>query len=161
MKVILTKEVENLGKKYELVQVSNGYARNFLLPKELALRATPSNIKQLKEHQKIALLKDKKSKTRALRIAEKLEGVRIIAEREVGEEGKVFGSVTSQDITEEIKRKFNLEIDHRKISLDEPLRVIGIRKISIKLHPEVEIPLQVELKKKTTAEGFPEEKSKS
>ena len=155
MKVILTKEVENLGNKYELVQVSDGYARNFLLPKKLALRATPSNIKQLKEHQKIILLKDKKSKTRALRIAKKLEGVRIIAEREVGKEGKVFGSVTNQDITEEIKRKFNLEIDHRKISLDEPLRVIGIRKISIKLHPEVEISLQVELKKKTTAEGSP------
>jgi len=155
MKVILTKEVENLGKKYELVQVSDGYARNFLLPKELALRATSSNIKQLNEHQKIGLLKDKKSKTRALRIAKKLEGVRIIAEREVGKEGKVFGSVTNQDITEEIKRKFNLEIDHRKISLDEPLRVIGIRKISIKLHPEVEISLQVELKKKTTAEGSP------
>jgi large subunit ribosomal protein L9 len=149
MKVILTENIDNLGQKDEIVQVTDGYARNFLIPKNLALRATPGNVRQWKEKKGLIQRKKERGKFKALRIAEKLRGARLILEREMGEEGKLFGVVTSQDIVQEIKRRFNLEIDHRKIDLDEPIRVIGIKKISLKLHHEVEIDLEVEVKKST------------
>jgi len=148
MKVILEQSLKDLGKKDEIIEVSNGYARNFLIPKKLALRATPSEIKQLEKRKKIIQKKREREKFKAIRIQERLKGANLVIERDVGEEGKLFGSVTTQDVAQQIKRKFNLEIDHRKIILNEPIRVIGIRKVSIKLHPEVEISLQVEVRKK-------------
>jgi len=120
----------------------------FLFQKKLALRATPSEIKQRKEKEKITQKRIKRDKFKAIRIQEMLKEANLVIERGVGEEGKLFGSVTTQDVAEQIKRKFNLEIDHRKIILSEPIRVIGIRKVSIKLHSEVEIYLQVEVRKK-------------
>lgn len=148
MKIILREKVDNIGKKGEIVEVASGYARNFLLPKNLALRATSSNVKQWEERKRIVQQRKEKGKLKALRIAEKFKKVRLILQRDMGEEGKLFGVVTSQDIVEEIKKKLNLEIDHRKVNLTEPIRVIGIKKVSLKLHPEVEIPLEVEVKKK-------------
>ncbi len=149
MKIILMENMDNLGQKDEIVEVTDGYARNFLIPKSLALRATPGNVKQWKEKKRLIQQKKERGKFKALRIAEKLRGARLILEREIGEEGKLFGVVTSQDIVQEIEKRFNLEIDHRKVNLDEPIRVIGIRKVSLKLHPEVEIDLEVEVKKST------------
>ncbi len=149
MKIILMENMDNLGQKDEIVEVTDGYARNFLIPKNLALRATPGNVKQRKEKKRLIQQKKERGKFKALRIAEKLGGARLILEREIGEEGKLFGVVTSQDIVQEIEKRFNLEIDHRKVNLDEPIRVIGIRKVSLKLHPEVEIDLEVEVKKST------------
>ena len=148
MKIILREKVDNIGKKGEIVEVASGYARNFLLPKNLALRATSSNVKQWEERKRIVQQRKEKGKLKALRIAEKFKKVRLILQRDMGEEGKLFGVVTSQDIVEEIKKKLNLKIDHRKINLTEPIRVIGIKEVSLKLHPEVEIPLEVEVKKK-------------
>ena len=148
MKIILREKVDNIGKKGEIVEVASGYARNFLLPKNLALRATSSNVKQWEERKRIVQQRKEKGKLKALRIAEKFKKVRLILQRDMGEEGKLFGVVTSQDIVEEIKKKLNLEIDHRKVNLTEPIRVIGIKEVSLKLHPEVEIPLEVEVKKK-------------
>ncbi len=147
MEIILMENINNLGQKDEIVEVADGYARNFLIPKNLALKATPGNVKQCKEKKKLIQQKREKGKFKALRVAEKLRGVRLVLEREMGEEGKLFGVVTSQDIVQEIKKRFSLEIDHRKVNLDEPIRVIGIKKVSLKLHPEVEIDLEVELKK--------------
>lgn len=152
MKVILEKSLENLGDKDEIVEVSDGYARNFLIPKKLALQATPSKIKWWKERKKVIQQKSEKEKFKAIKIQEKLKEAGLVIEMDVGEEGKLFGSVTTQDVAQQIKRKFNLEIDHRKIILDEPIRVIGIRKVSLKLHPEVEILLQVEVRKKVENE---------
>jgi len=148
LKIILREKVDNIGKKGEIVEVASGYARNFLLPKNLALRATSSNVKQWEERKRIVQQRKEKGKLKALRIAEKFKKVRLILQRDMGEEGKLFGVVTSQDIVEEIKKKLNLKIDHRKINLTEPIRVIGIKEVSLKLHPEVEIPLEVEVKKK-------------
>jgi len=147
MKIILTQDINNIGKRGEILEVSDGYARNFLLPRNLALRATPNNIRQWQHREKIVQQKKDKEKWKAVRIAERLKGAQLSIEREMGEEGKLFGAVTSQDIVEEIKRKFNVEIDHRKVELTEPIRVIGIKEVSLKLHPEVEIPLKVEVKK--------------
>ncbi len=148
MKIILREKVDNIGKKGEIVEVASGYARNFLLPKNLALRATSSNVKQWEERKRVAQQKKEKGKLKALKVAEKLKKVRLILQRDMGEEGKLFGVVTSQDIVQEIKKKLNLEIDHRKVNLTEPIRVIGIKEVLLKLHPEVEIPLEVEVKKK-------------
>ena len=149
MKIILTENIDNLGQKDKIVEVTDGYARNFLIPKNLALRATPSNVRQWKEKKRLIQRRKDRGKLKALGIAKKLRGARLILEREMGEEGKLFGVVTSRDIVQEIKKRFNLEIDHRKVDLDEPIRVIGIKKISLKLHSEVEINLEVEVKKST------------
>jgi len=148
MKVILKEEIFRLGEKDEVVEVSKGYARNFLFPKNLALEATPGNIKQKEERERIFQQKREKDKYKALRIAKKLKDAKITIERGMGEEGKLFGAVTSQDIVKEIERKFRLEIDHRKIDLEEPIRTIGAKEIFLKLHPEVKIPLQIEVKKR-------------
>jgi len=148
LKIILREKVDNIGKKGEIVEVASGYARNFLLPKNLALRATSSNVKQWEERKRIVQQRKEKGKLKALIIAKKFKKVRLILQRDMGEEGKLFGVVTSQDIVEEIKKKLNLKIDHRKINLTEPIRVIGIKKVPLKLHPEVEISLEVEVKKK-------------
>jgi len=148
LKIILREKVDNIGKKGEIVEVASGYARNFLLPKNLALRATSSNVKQWEERKRIAQQKKERGKLKALKVAEKLKKVRLILQRDMGEGGKLFGVVTSQDIVQEIKKKLNLEIDHRKVNLTEPIRVIGIKEVSLKLHPEVEISLEVEVKKK-------------
>jgi len=147
LKIILREKVDNIGKKGEIVEVASGYARNFLLPKNLALRATSSNVKQWEERKRIAQQKKERGKLKALKVAEKLKKVRLILQRDMGEGGKLFGVVTSQDIVQEIKKKLNLEIDHRKVNLTEPIRVIGIKEVSLKLHPEVEIPLEVEVRK--------------
>jgi len=147
MKVILKQDVDNLGQRGDIIEVADGYARNFLFPRNLALRATPENIKQEEERKKIAQQRQDREKWKALKIAEKLKGVRLSIKRQVGEEGKLFGAVTSQDIAREIKRRLNVEIDHRKVDLSEPIRVIGIREISLKLHPEVEISFEVEVTK--------------
>jgi len=147
MKVILKQDVDNLGQRGDIIEVADGYARNFLFPRNLALRATPENIKQEEERKKIAQQRQDREKWKALKIAEKLKGVRLSIKRQVGEEGKLFGAVTSQDIAREIKRRLNVEIDHRKVDLLEPIRVIGIREISLKLHPEVEISFEVEVTK--------------
>ncbi len=149
MRVILTQDIDNLGERGKVLEVADGYARNFLLPRNLALRATPSNIKQWQHRDKIAQQKKEKEKWKAIKIAERLKGAKIAIEREVGEEGKLFGVVTSQDIVKEIKRKFNIEIDHRKVELTEPIRVIGIKEVPLRLHSEVEISLEVEVKKIT------------
>ena len=148
MKVILREDVESLGKKDQIIQVKDGYARNFLIPKGLTLPATPSEVKKWQERKKIAQQKSEREKFKAKQIERKLKGITLTVEKEVGEEGKLFGSVTSQDIVGQIKKKFNISLDHRKIVLNEPIKVIGVRDISIKLHPEVEIPLKVEVKKK-------------
>jgi len=148
MKIVLMQDIEHLGKKEEIVEVSDGYGRNFLLPKKIALQATPANIKQLEEKKRTVQEKKEKGKLKALKIAKKLKGAKLTIERELGKEGKLFGAVTSHDIAQEIEKKFHLDIDHRKINLEEPIKVIGIEKVSLKLHPEVGIEVEVEVKKR-------------
>ena len=152
MKIVLREDMNGLGVKDEVVEVSDGYARNFLIRKKLAFPATSSEIKKRNERKKIIQQKNEKGKLKAERLEQGLKDVNLVIEREIGEEGKLFGAVTTQDIAEQIKKKFNISIDHRKIILDKPIRVVGIREISIKLHPEVGIDLRVEVKKRTENE---------
>jgi len=153
VKVILKEKIDNLGKSGDIVEVADGYARNFLLRKELVLMATPGNVRQWEERKRIVQQKKEKVKFKAQKIADKLKEVKLILSRERGEDGKLFGVITSQDIVQEIKKKFNLEIDHRKVDLKEPIRAIGVEEVFLKLHPEVEIPLKVEVKKAKERKG--------
>ncbi len=147
MKVILKERINKLGNSGEIVEVADGYARNFLLRKKLVLTATPGNIRQWEERGRIIQQKKEKVKFKAQKIADKLKEAKLILSRKKGEDGKLFGVITSQDIVQGIKKKFNIEIDHRKVDLEEPIRVIGVKEVFLKLHPEVEIALKIEVKK--------------
>ena len=142
MKVILKKDFDTLGKISEIVDVKRGYARNYLIPKGIALKADDKNIKILEAEQQRSELKLSKDKKIAEKLAEKLEGVSCTTTVTVGEEDKVFGSVTTQEIADLLKDK-GFEIDRKKISLDEPIKALGIYTIPIKLHAEVEAKIKL------------------
>ena len=142
MKVILRKELETLGNAGDVVVVKDGYARNFLIPKGFALRADKKNIQLLeseKKQQKVKMSKDKKE---AELLAEQLNKVSCTATMNVGEEDKVFGSVTTQNIADLIKDQ-GIEIDRKKITLSEPIKALGIYTIPIKLHSEVDAKIKL------------------
>ncbi len=142
MKVILRKELETLGNTGDIVDVKNGYARNFLIPKGFALKADEKNIQMLeseKNQQKVKLSKDRKE---AELLAEQVNKVSCTATMNVGEEDKVFGSVTTQTIADLIKDQ-GIEIDRKKIILSEPIKALGIYTIPIKLHSEVEAKIKL------------------
>ncbi|MCH7674672.1 50S ribosomal protein L9 [candidate division KSB1 bacterium] len=142
MKIILKEDFESLGKVGEVVEVKAGFARNFLIPKQVALQATPQNlrvIEQEKARNKIKLSKDKRE---AEVLAEQLKKVSLTANVQVGEEDKIFGAVTSQNISELLSAK-GFEIDKRKIQLEDPLKALGVFEVPIKLHTEVEAKIKV------------------
>lgn len=142
MKIILKEDFESLGKVGEVVEVKAGFARNFLIPKQVALQATPQNlrvIEQEKARNKIKLSKDKRD---AELLAEQLKEVSLTANVQVGEEDKIFGAVTSQNISELLSSK-GFEIDKRKIQLEDPLKALGVFEVPIKLHTEVEAKIKV------------------
>lgn len=142
MKVILTQNYETLGNEGEVVNVKPGYARNFLLPQNIALTYTPGNLKQYEEMKKLKAVRENKDKVEAEALAEKLNKISCTASVEVGEGDKLFGSVTSQNICDLLKEK-GVEIDRRKIVLDEPIKALGIYTVPIKLHSEVEAKIKV------------------
>ena len=142
MKIILKEDFESLGKVGEVVEVKAGFARNFLIPKQVALQATPQNlrvIEQEKARNKIKLSKDKRE---AEVLAGQLKKVSLTANVQVGEEDKIFGAVTSQNISELLSAK-GFEIDKRKIQLEDPLKALGVFEVPIKLHTEVEAKIKV------------------
>lgn len=142
MKVILKQDFETLGTVGEIVEVKPGYARNYLIPKGIALKAEQKNIQILEAERRQLELKLTKDKKSAEKLAEKLNEVSCTATVTVGEEDKVFGSVTSQIITDLLKEK-GFDIDRKKISLDEPIKALGIYTIPIKLHAEVEAKIKL------------------
>lgn len=142
MKVILRQNHETLGKLGEIVDVKPGYARNYLIPKNIALQATPQNMKvfeQQKKRQEIQQLKDQKD---AQALADKLQSVSLTATVAVGEEDKVFGAVTSQNIAELLSAK-GFDIDRRKIHLPDPIKALGVYEVPIKLHSNVEATVKL------------------
>lgn len=142
MKILLKQDVEALGKQGEIVTVKEGYARNFLFPKGIAVPATPGNMKAFEEEQKLMLRREQKAKQEAERLAKELEKISVTATVAVGEEDRVFGSVTSQTIADLLAEKGYL-IDKRKILLDEPIKALGVYDVPIKLHSEVEVKIRV------------------
>ncbi|MFH1824383.1 MAG: 50S ribosomal protein L9 [Candidatus Firestonebacteria bacterium] len=136
MKIILIQDVEKLGKKGDVKTVSDGYARNFLLPGKLVKKATEANIKLIEEEKKKQILKSEKEKNKFVKIAEKIKKLSLVIPRNVGEENKMFGAVTAEDISEALKLE-EIDVDKRKIELDEPIKFLGTYDVAIKLHPEV------------------------
>jgi len=142
MKVILKKDFENLGKAGDVVQVKNGYARNYLVPRGIALAASERNMRILEEEAKLNARREVKNRREAENKAVELEKISVTAAVPVGEEDKVFGSVTAQDIADLMKEK-GFEIDKRRIVLDEPIKALGVYTVPVKLHAEVEGRIRV------------------
>lgn len=137
MKVLIINDGEDLGPKGKIVEVADGYAKNFLIPKGLVIAATPQNLKAW-EAKIVKIQKEQTAlKTRMETLAQKISSVKIIIKHKVGEEGKLFGSVTGSDIAEALKVQTGLEIDRKKIVLDEPIKFLGSHQVPLKLEPEV------------------------
>ncbi|MFZ5906177.1 MAG: 50S ribosomal protein L9 [Nitrospirota bacterium] len=144
MKVILKDEVKNMGDMGQIVEVADGYARNYLIPRGLAVEADVKNVRALEHEKRIINEKAKKIRNHAQELSGKISAMSLVIQAKAGEEGKLFGSVTTMDIAEALKNQ-GMEIDKKKISLDEPIKRLGSYTVNIKLHPEVttRINLQV------------------
>lgn len=136
MQLILTQDVEHLGKAGELVTVKSGYGRNFLVPQGMAVTATPRNKSQLEHDKKRIERKVAKERAEAGSMAERLNGMTLQFERRVGPDDKLFGSVTARDIAEQLQVA-GLDIDHRRIKLDEPIRTLGKFEVDVKIRADV------------------------
>lgn len=152
MKVILREDVEKLGRMGDLVNVADGYARNFLLPRNMAALATTKNIKSLEHEKRVIADRIKKEKTAAEEEAKKISAVAVSIPAQVGEEGKLFGSVTSKDIADAIAAQ-GFEIDKRRIQLEKPIKEIGTFMVSVKVHHDVTAQVKVEVVKGEVAEA--------
>lgn len=142
MKVILKEDVKSLGAMGSVVNVADGYARNYLIPKNLAVEANTKNVKTLEHEKKKIAEQAKKIRNSAQLLAEKLSSMTITLSAKAGEEEKLFGSVTNIDIAEALKKE-GLDIDRKKIALDEPIRRLGSYTVGIKIHPELIARLNV------------------
>ena len=133
MKVILTQDVKGVGKKDQILEVNDGYARNFLIPKKLGAQASTANLALLKSKQDSRDFKKQEEKKEAEQIKEKLEKIRLDIKVKSGENGKIFGGVTSKEISDVLKDKYSINIDKKKIELKETIKIVGITTVDIKL----------------------------
>lgn len=145
MKIILTEDVKSLGKKGEIVEVNDGYARNFILPKKLGLEANGRNMNDLKLQKANADKLAKEQLEAAQEFARVMETKEVIVTMKSGEGGRVFGSVSSKEIAQEAKKQCQMEIDKKKIQLPEPIKSFGVYEVSVKLHPRVTGKLKVKV----------------
>jgi large subunit ribosomal protein L9 len=142
MKVILTKDLDNLGRAGALVDVKPGYGRNYLLPRNLAVLATAKNIRQL-DHQKAGILaRASKEKQNMTAMAQRLSTIEVKFSRKVGEQNKLFGSVTSKDVHEQLAAQ-GYQIERRQVHLPDPLKELGTHEVEVKLHAEVTAKVKV------------------
>lgn len=137
MKVILTQDIKGVGKKDEIINANDGYARNFLLPRKMAVEANSQNMSLLQGRKDSANFKKEQEKENAIKIQEKLSKVMLTIKVKSGENGKIFGSITSKEITAELKKQHNIEIDKKKILLKESIKELGIFNVQIKLYESV------------------------
>lgn len=148
MKVILLKDVKGTGKKGEVKEVSDGYARNFLIKKGVAVEASQANMKELDEKEKSKERKALIEYEEAVLLGKQMEEINIQIDVKAGEGGRLFGSITSKEIAEQLKKQKNLDIDKRKILMDEPIRTLGSTFVEIKLHQKVTTKIRVDVKEK-------------
>lgn len=146
MEVILREELEKLGTRGSIVKVADGYARNYLLPKKLAVLATDANRKIVEQERQAWLRKEAKVKADAEDLAKLLSGITLTFRHKVGENDQLFGSVTGRDIAESLEKQ-NFHVDRRKIVLDEPIRTLGEHKVTVRLHREVPTEITVIVEK--------------
>ena len=142
MRIVLRENVEKLGHRGEVIKVADGYARNFLLPKRLALKATPANLKQIEQERRVREVHEAREKQEAEALGERLTQLSLTAVRKVGENDALYGSVTNGDVADLLEKQ-GFRVDKRKILLEEPIKALGIYEVPLKLHPEVTILLKV------------------
>jgi large subunit ribosomal protein L9 len=150
IKVVLQEDVDNLGSSGDVVRVRPGYARNFLIPRRLALPATDANLARIEDLRRMAKLKADAALGLAQEAAKKLEASSVKIERAVGEENKMYGSVTARDI-EDAYAAIGVELDRKKIQLGDPIKTLGLHEVQLKLHPSVTAKLRVEVVKGTSS----------
>jgi len=144
MKIILKEDIKKLGKMGQIVDVANGYARNYLVPKGLAVEASTKNIRSLEHEKKIIQEKARKHKDSAQDLASRISAMTLTIKAKAGEEEKLFGSVTTMDIAEALLTR-GVEIEKKKIVLEEPIKRLGSYSVQIKLHPDVSVPLTIQV----------------
>jgi large subunit ribosomal protein L9 len=137
MKVILKQDVKGLGKKESMHEVSDGYARNFLLPRGLAVEANATNLNVMNTKKDAEKSKKDRELANARLLADKLKTVTVVIKTKAGENGKLFGSITSKDISDQLKKDFNIDLDKKKIQLVDAMKSIGTTEIEAKIYPEV------------------------
>ena len=146
MIVILMKDVDGLGKTGDVVKVSDGYARNKLLPSGMAMLATDGNVRSLEKQKKVVENKRLKDINAAKELADRLNGLRVEFSSKAGESGRLFGSITTKDIADAMKSQHKLDIDKRKVNMDSPIKSIGETQVEIKLYPEAVFNITVSVK---------------
>lgn len=159
MEVILLENVDNLGSRGQIVKVANGYGRNFLLPRKMAVAATPQNRKWVDQQRTRFLKLEAKERAESEELGKLVEGVEVVARRRAGEKGQLFGSVTAMDIEESLAAQ-GFKIDRRKIHLSSPLKVLGEYDVPIRLHKDVTVKVKVKVEAEGELEAAPAEEAK-
>ena len=147
MKVILRSDVDSLGKKGDIIDVADGYARNYLVPNGLALKASPGAVQQAASMRRSRDVRDTADREAAQAVATKLVPQTITISARAGGEGKLFGSVTAADVVEAVQAQTGIELDRRKVHLADPIREVGQHTVTVKLHADVEFPVTVDVTK--------------
>ena len=144
MKVILTEEIRGLGTRGDVVSVKDGYARNYLFPKNLAREATTGNLKQIEHERRKWALLAQEEKNAAQKAADSVKGIKVQVQKRVGEHGQLFGSVTANEIADALEAK-GVNVDKRRIELAHPIKNIGVHDVEVRLHKDVSAQIQVEV----------------
>jgi large subunit ribosomal protein L9 len=145
MRLILTTDVDSLGKKGDVVEVSKGYARNFLLPKKKAILATEGAVRTATQLRQAREEAERKAKEQAEKVATQLVGTRVVLAAHAGDEGRLYGSVSVADVVEGIRKFTGVELDRKAVVMAAPIREIGLHEIHVRLHPEVEFPITLDV----------------
>jgi large subunit ribosomal protein L9 len=145
VKVILNQEVRGVGAPGDIIDVSDGYGRNYLLPRNLARLATPGAVRQAEGIRARRVAREVADLEQARTVAAHLESLRVVIRAKAGSEGRLFGSITTPQIVEAVKRTGGTEIDRRRIHLDAPIKQLGTHQLTVRLHPEIEATLNVEV----------------
>ena len=151
VKVILTQDVKGLGKAGQLVEVADGYGRNYLLPRGLAVAATGSSARAIQQQQEQLQRRLQRELEQARELAGRLDGQQLPIPARAGEGGRLFGSVTAADVAEAIQRQFGAEVDRRRIELEAPIKTLGNHPVTVRLAPNVEATLTVVVQAQTEA----------
>lgn len=146
MKVILKQDIKGVGKKDQIINASDGYARNFLFPKNMAVEANAENMSKLKAKQDSNAFKKSKEKEEAEKVAKKIEDITLIISVKSGENGKIFGGVSTKEIAEVLKKEHSIKVDKKKIELKETIKTLGTRTVDIKLYEGVIANLRIDIK---------------
>ena len=145
MKVILLKDVKDQGIAGDLIISKDGYARNYLIPRGIAIEATTANLKKWEQEKENEANQKENELKDAIALKEKIESIIVKVSAKGGSEGRLFGSITSSEVAHKLKDQYNIEIDKRKIDMKENIKVAGVTKVDLKLHPEVQANLKVEV----------------